>query len=198
MFNLGYYSNEFIGWGVLSGLIFGFLFFFLTMGITIWILTVIGRWKMFEKAGFEGWKSIIPFYNLYTHCQMVGVNVWWVAIYFGVLILNGILGPLAIVGYLVMIYFYVLLAVSTAKSFGKDESYGVGIFFVPTIFYMILGFGKSEFVGKKPMKDFIFDNISSNSTNVSPEDKEKIKEEIKKEVKEEIQKENKGKKENKK
>lgn len=39
----------------------------LTLIITIgfWVLGIAGRWKVFEKAGKEGWKSLIPFYSSY-------------------------------------------------------------------------------------------------------------------------------------
>lgn len=34
-----------------------------------------------------------------------------------------------------------------AKSFGKDAGFTVGLVLLPTIFYMILGFGKAEYIG---------------------------------------------------
>ncbi len=35
-----------------------FLFF------AIWIVTIVGLWKIFEKAGKPGWGALIPIYNL--------------------------------------------------------------------------------------------------------------------------------------
>ena len=35
------------------------------VSIAIYVLQVIGWWKIFTKAGEAGWKSLIPFYNLY-------------------------------------------------------------------------------------------------------------------------------------
>ena len=34
-------------------------------GFIVWALLVIARWKMFQKAGEAGWKSIIPVYSTY-------------------------------------------------------------------------------------------------------------------------------------
>lgn len=35
------------------------------VSLIIYIILVAGMWKMFEKAGIDGWKAIIPIYNIY-------------------------------------------------------------------------------------------------------------------------------------
>ena len=35
----------------------------LVLSIAIIVISYIGMWKCFEKAGEKGWKAIIPFYN---------------------------------------------------------------------------------------------------------------------------------------
>ena len=35
------------------------------VSLVIYIILVAGMWKMFEKAGIDGWKAIIPIYNIY-------------------------------------------------------------------------------------------------------------------------------------
>ena len=42
-----------------------FLIFLNLIALGAAIVSVIAMWKMFEKAGEEGWKSLIPFYNVY-------------------------------------------------------------------------------------------------------------------------------------
>ncbi len=42
-----------------------------------------------------------------------------------------------------------MLAAKLAKAFGKSVWYGVGIFFFPYIFTLILGFGKAKYSAKK-------------------------------------------------
>lgn len=139
--------------------LFGGLFIvYLIFILAIAIVTIIGMWKVFTKAGQEGWKSIIPVYNLYILCKIVGVNPWWILIVF----LSGIVGLIPIIGWLVEIavyvYFGILLAKSTANSFGKDTGFAVGLYFLSTIFFCILGFGSAKYVGPKPMNDIIFKN----------------------------------------
>ncbi|MBR3269874.1 hypothetical protein IKG07_01340 [Candidatus Saccharibacteria bacterium] len=42
-------------------------------------LVIIGQWKVFEKAGEKGWKSLIPIYGQYILFKIAGAKVWfWV------------------------------------------------------------------------------------------------------------------------
>lgn len=123
------------------------------IGIAIAVVTIIGMWKVFTKAGKEGWKSLIPIYNIYTLCEIIGVSPWWILISFGcgiIPILGWIVAPV------VAIYFGILVAKSTANAFGKDTGFAVGLYFLGPIFYCILGFGKAKYEGAKPMNDIIF------------------------------------------
>ena len=49
----------------------------------IYIISVIGMFKVFEKCGLEGWKAIIPFYNDYVFSEKVWVPKYvlyfWIA-----------------------------------------------------------------------------------------------------------------------
>lgn len=43
------------------------------------ILVIIGTWKILEKAGEQGWKALIPFYNKYTMYKTFWKKKWfWV------------------------------------------------------------------------------------------------------------------------
>ncbi|MFA8299808.1 MAG: signal peptidase I [Hyphomicrobiales bacterium] len=43
------------------------------------LLTIpsIFAWKLFEKAGVAGWKTLIPYYNLYVWLRIVKKPLWW-------------------------------------------------------------------------------------------------------------------------
>jgi|GEM_PF-584415 len=41
------------------------------------VITVIGMWKIFSKAGEEGWASLIPFYNRYVLFKVSGMKNWF-------------------------------------------------------------------------------------------------------------------------
>lgn len=52
-----------IGTGGLLADFAGVMFAIMLISIAILILMIVANWKLFTKAGEEGWKSIIPFYN---------------------------------------------------------------------------------------------------------------------------------------
>ena len=48
--------------GMFGGAVISIAFIF---AIAIWLIEVVAKYKLFQKIGVEGWKSIIPFYNDY-------------------------------------------------------------------------------------------------------------------------------------
>ena len=96
------------------------------------VVTLVGMWKVFEKAGKPGWAAIVPFYNLYCLCDMSFGNGWLFLLTFV---------PCA--NFVVAIMCYIKLA----KAFGKGIGFGLGLLFFNFIFMMILGFGDAEYIG---------------------------------------------------
>ena len=47
----------------LGGIIGASIMIVSLIGLAVFVLTVIARWKIFTKAGEAGWKSIIPIYS---------------------------------------------------------------------------------------------------------------------------------------
>lgn len=148
----------------------------LVFALVIYILQVIGMWKVFKKSGEEGWKAIIPIYNQYTMCKITGVSPWWILI---VVVAGGLTGALgesdlasvvSLLSSIISIYFSVLLYVSLARAFGKSDGFAVGLILLNPIFLLILGCGSSKFIAKKPMHDILFDNINKNkdTQNANP------------------------------
>lgn len=107
--------------------------------LAISIATIVAQWKIFEKAGMEGWYSIIPMFNMYKYFEMVGINgahIFWLL--------------LPLVGWIVYLVFYFKFCLRLAVAFGKEMAFGFGIFFLGPIFFMILGFDKNTvYVGYK-------------------------------------------------
>ena len=55
-----------------SWLIIAILLTFLLLGV----ICTIAYWKIFEKAGEDGWKILIPLYNSYIIAKIVYGNGW--------------------------------------------------------------------------------------------------------------------------
>ena len=96
------------------------------------VIVIAGMWKLFEKAGQPGWAAVIPIYNVIVLLQIVGKPLWWIVLFF--------LPCVNIVA-------AVLVSIEVAKAFGKDVVYGLGLAFLPFIFYPLLGFGDARYQG---------------------------------------------------
>lgn len=72
------------------------------------------------------------------------------------------------VGWIAVIALNVYQAHNLSKSFEKDVGYTVGLIFLPTIFYLILRFGKAEYVGTTRVKSETVTEVEK----VSEENKE--------------------------
>ena len=143
------------------------------IALAVSIIGIVGQWKAFKKAGKGGWEALVPVYNTVVCCQITGVNPWWVLIYFVGSIVLGIIpviGSLASVA--LSIYFLVLLNVSVAKSFGKSDSFAVGLIFLQPFFWFILGGKNAQYIGPTPMNDVVMNFVNEkilnkNSQNVN-------------------------------
>lgn len=126
---------------------------------------IIGTWKILTKANKPGWGALIPFYNEYLLCQITGVNPLWIII----VLCAGILSFIPIIGSLLSsaasIYFEILLNVSLARSFSKEDSYAVGLILLAPIFYLILGTKDNNYLGTRPMDDVVFNKINQITNN---------------------------------
>lgn len=151
--------------GAIAGL-FVVLAIVMIIALAVAVLQIIGTWKILTKGGKPGWGALIPFYNQYLLCEMVGVSPWWILIVLGCSLLSFI--PL--IGWLLSfgasIYFMILLNVSLARSFGKEDTYAIGLILLQPIFYFILGLN-GEYVDKKPMNDVVMNFINKNTNNLT-------------------------------
>jgi hypothetical protein len=104
----------------------------LVVYLAIIIIVVAGMWKTFEKAGQPGWAAIVPIYNTYIFCKIVGRPGWWVI--------------LLLIPYLNLI-FWIIVCLDMAKSFARGIGFAVGLILLSPVFFCILGFGSSEYQG---------------------------------------------------
>ena len=102
------------------------------IGLLIGLLIIVAMWKVFTKAGQPGWASIIPIYNLYIWCKIVGRPWWWILLML-IPFVNFIVG--------------IILCIDMAKSFGKGAGFGIGLALLGVIFFPILGFGSAQYQG---------------------------------------------------
>lgn len=118
--------------GTFIGAFFGTTAFMIS--IALFIITILGWWKLFEKAGIDVWKCLIPLYNMYCLYEIsFGRGKGWLFI----------LTLIPCVNFVMMI----IQPIKLSQSFGKGGGYAVGLIFLPTIFYLLLGFGSARYIG---------------------------------------------------
>jgi hypothetical protein len=89
-----------------------------------------GTWYVFSKAGRAGWAAIVPIYNLYVMLE-IGDNGWWWLVLLFVPVVN--------------IYAIYRIHAGVARAFSKGIGFGLGLAFVPVVFFPLLGFGDYKY-----------------------------------------------------
>jgi len=102
------------------------------------VLHIIGMWKVLVKGGEPGAFSLL---NLITCLipvsfipimRMIGRPTWWVVLLY-----------IPIVNLVVIL----IVSIELSRSFGKGTGFGIGLWILAPIFYIILGFGSSTYRG---------------------------------------------------
>ncbi len=136
----------------------------LAIAFIVWyVAQMVANWKLFKKAGEKGWKSIIPVYNIFTSYKIAWKPVWfWIylVVNFAYLSFDSLAGAvsnsqtaatvlLAIAALLAIASFviWVMYNNKLAKAFGHGAGFTIGLIFLNPLFILILGFGRSEYVG---------------------------------------------------
>ena len=139
------------------------------ISLALTALAIIAYWRIFVKAGEEGWKAIIPFYNAYTAMKLFWkTSIFWIGIGLGVgasigygmasygvvaLAIYGGGGNAAVmvIGFILAFgcgitafVLEIMFLNRVSKAFGHGAGFTVGLVFLTFIFILILAFSKSE------------------------------------------------------
>ena len=124
-----------------------------------WLLSVLGMWKIFSKAGERPWKALIPFYNEYTETKLA----WSGRVYFIILALSlgmvlasvfmdrtsGISGTIWLIFYGICIagglIYNIKKCSRLSKCFGKGNLFALGLIVIPPLFRLLLGYGDEQY-----------------------------------------------------
>ncbi len=127
----------------------------LSVSLIYYILVVVADWMMFKKAGEPGFKSLIPIYNLYILCRFSwegckfwSIVLWSVLISVGNMFSENLIGAMLVsIGGIMLTIDSLRLNYYIAKSFGHGFGYGIGLFFLPNLFGILIGLGKEKYCG---------------------------------------------------
>jgi hypothetical protein len=112
-----------------------FIIGFAILAFLLCILIIVSYWIVYEKAGHPGWASIVPFYNMWVLAEIGGKSGWMgLAMCFT--------GLIPYVGGIVGLVLSLIISIGVAKTFEHGVAFGIGLCFLPYIFFPILAFSK--------------------------------------------------------
>ena len=117
----------------------------MSIGWIIFILAAlgwhIGMFGMFKKAGMEGWKALIPFYNTWSMVEKMGLPKFWFFLQF-----------IPIAGQFITIW----ITIKFVEHFGRFGFWHhAAVVLIPFLYFPYLGFSKEErYAGKMVVKNY--------------------------------------------
>ena len=125
------------------------------LAVVWYILQAIADWKIFAKAGEAGWKSLIPFYNIFVEYQISWTGLLglvFIAATVATSLVNtanasNFVKVLMLIVSLVALVLHFLQSIKLSKCFGKGTGFGLVLFFFGPIGRLILGFGSARYIG---------------------------------------------------
>lgn len=102
------------------------------IALVICVFMIAAMWRVFTKADQPGWGCLIPFYNVYLMLKIAGKPGWWLVFFF-----------IPVINLVVQI----VMLIDIARNFGRGGWFAAGLIFLPIIFFPILAFGDSSYIG---------------------------------------------------
>ncbi len=110
----------------------------LVVGLGFLALMIASGWKIFEKAGKEGWQCLVPFHNTIVTLDIIGKPGTWVFLLF--------------IPYLGSFIMHIILSLGLASKFGKGTGFAVGLIIIPFVFLPLLAFSDAQYESQGGME----------------------------------------------
>lgn len=137
------------------------MFLIVLLVIVVMLLSTAANWRLFQKMGYEGWKSLIPLYNQFLlfksvfgkgTLMVVMLLMPVIAVVLAMLVLmlsaivriqavGALLAILIVIAALVfMAYIAIKLMLGLARCFHRSTAFGWGLLLMPQVFTILLAF----------------------------------------------------------
>ncbi|MDE6881859.1 MAG: hypothetical protein K2P48_01950 [Lachnospiraceae bacterium] len=113
-----------LAWGVIA--------VYVIVVLAVAVISLVGMWKIFVKAGKPGWAAIVPIYNTYCLFE-ISFGTGWLFLLCLVPCVNVVIT--------------IIMWIKLAQAFDKGAAYGIGILFLPVVFLPMLGFSDAQYIG---------------------------------------------------
>lgn len=135
------------------------IIFVAIIGIAFLVFTIVGRCKLFKKAGEDAWKAIVPGLSEYTLVKIAGLNWWWFLIILAPTIVSFFIDNalIARIANLATILGSVAVCYNLKEKFHKDQNWFILSVFFSGITMPILGYSKKDtYDASAPVKENAF------------------------------------------
>lgn len=139
--------------------------------VLIAAIAVAAKWRVFQKMGYEGWKSLIPVYETFLTFKAIYGNGWMMLVLIAPFVMalpisiimaigmflsnevTAIIGvPVMIIGLLLGVVSAVLPVIFTiklnfdmARAFRQSKAFGFGLWLVNPVMMVVLAFSNASF-----------------------------------------------------
>ena len=126
----------------------------LIASLIFWVLEIITGWKVFEKYGEAGWKTLIPIYRNYVEYGKVWIAplglVYGICYAISAAVTNpsGVMATIVIVLGIVASVLDIIFAVKKNKAFGGGVGLLILLLFLPFVGNLVIAFGSAKYQGK--------------------------------------------------
>ena len=133
--------------------------------VLVIIAGVAGKWQLFKKTGRTPWHSLVPVWNeaeLYDICWDGRAGLAAGILYVGLMIMMPAAGtapirlwywPILAAAFAIVQTLSAIMKLKLTRSFGKSGIFTYGLLFAEGIFYCILGFSNSPYLGRTLRKN---------------------------------------------
>ncbi len=137
----------------------GFYLTYYSLYFAVLIVKVIALWKIFKKAGRNGWEALIPIYNNWVLFEICGYPG-----YYSLFILIPCFGSVVVFVFKIMAY------INLCKRFNKQSSFVILLVLLEVVGLCILGFGNDDYDGSfNDQNNTNFNNNNNSSTEIVKE-----------------------------
>lgn len=133
------YNSYYYGYQNPDYFMLGLLSVYSVLVIAVLVISLIAGWKIFTKAGKNGWATLIPFYRDYVSCQIYW-GEGWLFLVPTILFLLSFIPFIGFVFGIASVAFNILTKYKKAEAFGERIGFTIGLVLLPFIFDLILAF----------------------------------------------------------
>lgn len=106
--------------------------FVVVLLIATYVVSALLLSRIFNKAGVEGWKAWVPFYNNWTLLELGGQKGYW-----------AVLAIVPLVNIASAVFMYIAMY-NIGLKFGKEGAFVLWAIFIPLVWYIWLAVDQSE------------------------------------------------------